>query len=171
MVDGINSFVYQYNGRGGFYVTLDLAARQIRSVEQLWSGGTLTNGFGRAQNNTEQDPNATILHPINARPSYFGSSYYRYSTPNASGHTGWLHQMTNATAMTNNASYGNSWPSWGSEQNTNNQSGMDIIVSCSPLYGVWFGDHGHDNGGLFGVGNDNGVGTAKANNLTLNYFS
>ena len=43
------------------------------------------------------------------------------------------------------------------------QHGMDIFVRVATDGILWVGDWGHDNGGMFGCGNDNYLGIAPTN--------
>ena len=43
------------------------------------------------------------------------------------------------------------------------QHGMDIFVRVAMDGILWVGDWGHDNGGMFGCGNDNYLGIAPTN--------
>ena len=43
------------------------------------------------------------------------------------------------------------------------QHGMDIFIRVATDGTLWVGDWGHDNGGLFGCGNDNYLGIASTN--------
>lgn len=45
----------------------------------------------------------------------------------------------------------------------NTQHGLDIFVRVGTDGILWVGDWGHDNGGMFGCGNDNQLGIAPTN--------
>lgn len=174
IVDGINSFVIMRDVSTGaannvYYVKLDLENRTILSIEQIKTN--MAPGFGREANTTEEDLVGNILHSVNARPTYFstGSWYYTNMGAYVPSFPGYIDNMEAGSAMAAQSSW-NTWPTHSNGyQNTNTQTGMDIIVSTRDGHPVYFGDHGHDNGGLFGVGNDTGVGTAPLNNLLIDY--
>ena len=43
------------------------------------------------------------------------------------------------------------------------QSGLDIFLKVDLTGNLWVGDWGHDNGGLFGCGNDDHLGSMRTN--------
>lgn len=173
IVDGFNSFVimrdtYSSAANNVFYVKLDLENRTIASIELIRT--TTLPGFGRESNLTEEDLNGNILHSVNGRPSYFsnGSWWHTHIGNSPTTYPGYVYNMEIGSMAAQSA--WNTWPTHSDGvQATNTQTGMDIIVSTREGYPVYLGDHGHDNGGLFGVGNDTGVGTAPMNNLLIDY--
>lgn len=141
--DGVNCFlIYRWGASSAYYIEMDLNTGQMLRYSSI--------PYSAGQNNgTEEDSNGTQLFAVNARSSFHAGGAF-YWTPLSSSTTGWRWAGGLATDTSN--SFGSS-----------TQSDMDVFGSIGSDNYVWFADWGHDDGGIFGVGNDSTLGTAKTN--------
>ena len=142
--DGVNCFmIYRWGAGTAAYVEIDLSNGTIYKSTTFSYNAALSNG-------TEEDAEGTQLFAVDGAVSYFsGGSFYWGST------TGWRFAsgLNNAYQVSVGAS---------------TQTDMDIFGSIDSSDGyVWISDWGHDDGGMFQVGNDSQLGTAKSNILLI----
>jgi len=140
--DGVNGFLcYRWGAGTAIEVRMNMVTGAILS--------TRTFGFSNTQNNpTEEDAFGTTLHAVDGGFSYLESTtFYVRDTP-------W-------TAASSYAS--GSVVTSGSAGGGNTQTDMDIFYSIDPDRYIWFGDWGHDDGGLYQIGNDSQLNVRKTN--------
>jgi hypothetical protein len=143
--DGVNCMLIgSWSQNTALYIELDLTTGRI------YKSQTIDYTPGYQYNPTEQDANGTALFAVNAKNAFHADGSFRYETLDDNYSVGWRF----AGGMTANGmqsiSIGNS-----------TQSDMDIFGSIDTNGNIWFADWGHDDGGLFGFGNDNTLGIAK----------
>lgn len=144
--DGVNMFLIYKTGQS-FAVegTVNLTTGVVTTINRSFSQSFF--------NTTEEDMIGAQLFALDGALSYQNSTSFNY-TPlnNASTTYGWRDITT--FSASNTAAIGT----------LATQTGMDIYGSIDTSDGyVWFADWGHDDGGLFNVGNDSQLGTAKSN--------
>lgn len=142
--DGVNSFlIWKVGMVTACIVTVDLSTGMIYSMTEV----TFSASFSNA---TEED--AVLgdqLFSIDGSPAYHSGGSFWY-TP--------LSDVTNLWRDVTTLSASNSFSIGASTQ-----SGQDVMSSIDSNGYVWFADWGHDDGGIFGVGNDSGLGTRQTN--------
>jgi hypothetical protein len=142
--DGVNCFmIYRWGQSTAAYVEIDLSNGTIYKHNTFSFNASLSNG-------TEEDSEGSQLFAIDGAISYLaGGTFYWGSS------TGWRF----ATGLTS---------AYTRAVGASTQTDMDIFGSIDANDGyVWFADWGHDDGGLFQVGNDSQLGTAKTNILHI----
>lgn len=143
--DGVSSFQI---GRWGssithYYIEVDLTTGQFLRYNSKTFSASQTNG-------TEEDSNGTQLFAVNAYVSYLSTGNFRWNNLSDTPSNAWRW----ATGLS-----GNNSATVGSGLDT--QYDMDIFGSIDNSNYVWFADWGHDNGGIFQVGNDNILGVCS----------
>jgi len=97
--------------------------------------------------NTEQDANSgDLLWTVNGKPAWYSSGRMHLGTGMAAN----VFQSSSSSAVSVAGS-------------GNTQHGLDIFIRVTTDGILWVGDWGHDNGGMFGCGNDNYLGIAPTN--------
>jgi hypothetical protein len=150
MSDGVNGFlIYRWGSGTAVEVRMNMVTGAIYSSRTLSFSATQTN-------TTEEDAFGSQLFTIDGAFSYYSDvTWYQDNVP-------WTSKS--------NRNMSNSWATGG----TNTQTDMDLFGSIDAGDAqVWFADWGHDNGGLFEVGNDQFLGVRKTNiyNLPNNYVA
>lgn len=146
MSDGINQFMIgRYNTTSCLRVTVNLSTGNLTITSV-----TLTNTPFQA-NSTEEDCVGTQLFTIDGDFSWHAFGTFWYSSLVAGGWKADLGGLFN-TSGRSNFSAGNS-----------TQTDMDVFGSIDANGYVWFADWGHDDGGLFGLGNDSQLNTRPTN--------
>lgn len=146
--DGVNSFMIgRHSSTTAVYVEMNLSNGTIYNWSQVNLGNTPSSSNG-----TEEDAFGNQLFAVNGTASVYAGSYFYW------GRTiGWRNFNGNwYPSDYANAYIGNS-----------TQTGMDVFGSVGADGYVWFADWGHDDGGLFGIGNDSDLGVRKTNILML----
>jgi hypothetical protein len=141
--DGVNQFMMgRYGSTNARIFTVNLATGFITSVAASLSTAPTQS------NVTEEDVIGTQLFSVDGVNTWHAGGQFRYG-----GTTGWK-ATTNIfnTTGTSTVAVGNS-----------TQTDMDIFGSVDASGAVWFADWGHDDGGLFGVGNDSQLGVRQTN--------
>jgi len=144
--DGVNMFlIYKIGQSYAVQGKVDLTTGTITTSLKLFSA-TFLNG-------TEEDAIGAQLFAVDGALTYQSGTSFCY-TPLNNTSTGWGWREISALSSYTSATIGS----------INTQTGMDIFGSIDALDGfVWFADWGHDDGGLFNVGNDSQLGTTKSN--------
>jgi hypothetical protein len=148
MSDGVNGFlIYRWGSGTAVEVRMNMVTGAIYSSRTLSFSATQTN-------TTEEDAFGSQLFTIDGAFSYYANvTWYQDNLP-------WTNKS--------NRNMSNSWATGGADTQTD----MDLFGSIdSGDAQVWFADWGHDDGGLFQVGNDQFLGVRKTNiyNLPNNY--
>jgi hypothetical protein len=142
--DGVNQFMIGRIGSTNARIfTVNLFTGELTSEAiTLTTAPTYSNG-------TEEDAFGSKLFAVDGVNTWHAGAQFRYS-----GTTGWksTRNIFN-TAGTQTVSAGT----------VNTQTGMDIFGSVDADGAVWFADWGHDDGGLFGIGNDDRLNIRKTN--------
>lgn len=145
--DSINQFlVGRFDSTTAYIVTVNLQTRLIENytaVELTVEPEML--------NYTEEDAIGVQLFAVN------GASSFQQDTFFYTGTIGWKVDPTPLSEVNKTAF---------SAGVISTQTGMDIITTIDGSGNVWFADWGHDNGGLFGIGNDDRLNLRKTN-ITL----
>ena len=148
MSDGINQFMI---GRWGS-ASARLFTANLSSGVLTSTAVTLAAAPSQA-NATEEDAVGTQLFSIDGLTSFHNGGTFYYG-----GSGGWKSGINPVgTGGKSSFAAGNS-----------TQSDMDIFGSIDSSGYVWFADWGHDDGGLFGVGNDSTLGTRPTNIQKVN---
>jgi hypothetical protein len=148
--DGINSFLIgRYGTATAMYCKVDLRQCTFTATLVTYPGNvTQSNG-------TEEDSIGTQLFTVDGFTTYHKDKNFYYS-----GLYTWL-DTTEAWSVGTSKAQFIAGP--GSTQATL-QTDMDIFGSIDTSdRSVWFSDWGHDDGGLYNVGNDTELGTRKTN--------
>jgi hypothetical protein len=148
--DGINSFlVGRYANTTAMYCKVDLRQNTFTATSITYpSTPTQSNG-------TEEDSIGTQLFTVDGFTTYHKDKNFYYS-----GLYTWLETNEPWSVGTSKAQF---VAGPGSTQATL-QTDMDIFGSIDASdRSVWFSDWGHDDGGLYNVGNDVELGTRKTN--------
>lgn len=146
--DQVNSFIIgRHNSINVLYVEMDLSTGTIHTW-QLLPELSLAPGYS---SNTEEDAFGNQLFAVNGAVTFHKNGMLYYG-----GTVGWrafteFNETNSSTAIGVDAF----------------QTGMDVFGSVGGDRYVWFADWGHDNGGLFGIGNDSDLGVRKTNILML----
>ena len=90
-----------------------------------------------------------LLWTVRGKPSFWSGGYFYLGTSMVQP---FYATLTNAAPPT---------MSDGVNQGTLTQTGLDIFLKVDSSGALWVGDWGHDNGGLFGCGNDNKLGAMR----------
>lgn len=141
--DGVNSFIVgRYGSTTAAYCTVDLSTGVITATALTVTAPSQANG-------TEEDILGTQLFLVDSRTTFHNGGIFYHGGPRywRSPSEAW----SNTSGMTTFAA-GNS-----------TQNDMDIFGSVDTSGFLWFADWGHDDGGLFGVGNDSQLGTRPTN--------
>jgi len=147
--DGVNQFII---GRFG--------STSAWRLEVNFETGTLTvldsityAAAPAMANATEEDAFGTQLFTVDNRVTFLnGVNYYYGGTNNWTSTVDWssITGKSSATAGTSST-----------------QTGMDGMSSVGTDRYVWIADWGHDDGGLFGIGNDDRLNTRKSNIIMI----
>lgn len=159
MSDGIKSFWLHHKNKT--YVLLCEMNYKTQSIQSDWinQGSSPEN---QLQQDVEEDMDGDQLFSLNGGSAWayqVGSgTVYKFHT-----YWGWRHKegirrtsgQNGEQSVTINGSY-------------TNQTGQDVCgtIKSTSDYRVTFVDHGHDNGGLFNFGNDDGLG-ARDTDITV----
>lgn len=153
--DGVNSVLVILGTAvtTGIYITFNLTTGLIISATNI----TFTDTFNwNVTNQTEQDTVGNQLFAIDGSTSYYRNLYFWYTTRSStsvgnSAIQSFLDGSLTANSPTNIGT-------------VDTQTGMDILTTIDAGDGyAYFVDWGHDNGGLFGFGDDNTLGYTKTN--------
>jgi hypothetical protein len=148
MSDGVNQFMI---GRWGS-ASARLFTANLSSGVLTSTATTLASAPGQA-NGTEEDAVGTQLFSIDGLTSFHNGGTFYYG-----GSGGWKSGINPVgTGGKSSFAAGNS-----------TQSDMDLFGSIDSSGYVWFADWGHDDGGLFGQGNDNVLGVRPTNIRQVN---
>lgn len=163
--DGVNcALLGSWYGTKAAYVSFDLTTGLLYDYEIIDY-----DAMQYPSNQTEEDTEGSQLFAINAKNSFHenGSFYmnslegtFYMSDPYNDADAGWRFKRGNIfnTANMMSTTLGNS-----------TQSDRDVFGSIDPTTKqVWFADWGHDDGGIFGKGNDNTLGIQKTKIRMLN---
>jgi hypothetical protein len=148
--DGVNSVlvIRCLNGSSttsGMYLTFNLTTGVMISATSVSFVDTFTH-----YNTTEEDAIGNQLFAIDGSTSYYRNLNFYYSS-----------RTVNTWSFLDGAATANSATSIGT---IDTQTGMDILTSIDAGDGyAYFVDWGHDNGGLFGFGDDSALGYTKTN--------
>ena len=143
MSDGVNQFMIgRWSSASARLFTANLSSGVLTSTAvTLAAAPTQANG-------TEEDAVGTQLFSIDGLTSFHNGGTFYYG-----GSGGWKSGINPVgTGGKSSFSAGNS-----------TQSDMDLFGSIDSSGYVWFADWGHDDGGLFGQGNDNVLGVRPTN--------
>jgi hypothetical protein len=139
--DGVNCFmIYKWSNANATYAEINLSTGEMFNVS--------TYAFSASQfNGTEEDAQGSQLFAVDGSFSYAanGSFYWGFSA-------GWRWQSSITS------------PPYSTGIGASTQHDMDLFGSIDASDNrVWFADWGHDDGGIFQVGNDSQLGVAKTN--------
>lgn len=107
----------------------------------------LSNPDWTAMYSEEDYIGGDLLWTVKGKPSWYSSQYFYLGT---SMQQPFLPTLTDQALPP--------YPGNGATQ-----SGLDIFLKVDSAGALWAGDWGHDNGGMFGCGNDNQLGAMKTN--------
>lgn len=164
--DGISSVTI---GRRIAYATDDMQCAVVLSFD--WSSPTYDSSMlsatanttrlsippnGRWMDTEEDHMGGDLLWTVLGKPSYFSNCQMLLGSSMLNPFLTFRSDPVTATSST---------PIAGSSTSgtCNSQSGMDIFLKVDLTGNLWAGDWGHDNGGLFGCGNDNHLGSMRTN--------
>lgn len=143
--DGVNQFlIYRYNTTNAYLCTVDLTTRTVTATSV-----TVTSRAPNGVNQTEEDALGDTLYTVDGTLNWLESTVYYYG-----GTLDW---------KTNTNPFNTSGKSTFSAGTINTQTGLDIWGSIDSNGFVWFADWGHDDGGLFNIGNDSQLNTRQTN--------
>ena len=151
MSDGINGFwIGRYSRSNAKYFEIDLTDGSVHFQETIQFSTNLSHPGGGLD--TEEDPFGDQLFALNGAISYNGvNGTYNLGY---NGNTGWR-------------SWDGSFSNYGQSTNTSTQSttqsGLDCFASIDSSNRLYFGDWGHDNGGMYNIGNDSDLGMRRTN--------
>ena len=141
--DGVNQFLIgRYNNSTAYLVTVDLATNTVSAV-------TRAINLPSQINPTEEDAIGTQLFAVDGVATWNQNATYYYG-----GTSDW---------KTNTNVFNTSGKSTFSSGSLVTQTDMDIWGSIDANGNVWFADWGHDDGGLFNIGNDDRLNTRPTN--------
>lgn len=147
--DGVNQFaIGRYGSQSARLCTVNLSTGVITSSAITWA---VTPS---QVNVTEEDAVGTQFFTVDGTMSFHnGGTFY------SGGTRPWKDQTDSPVSTSGKVTF---------SAGASTQTDMDIFGSIdgSDRY-VWFADWGHDDGGLFGVGNDDRLGTRKTNIIHL----
>ena len=142
--DGVNQFLIgRYGNTTSYLVTVDLTTNTVSA-----SSFILTTSPSQT-NTTEEDAIGTQLFTVDGVANWCSGTIYYYG-----GTADW---------KINNNIFNTSGRLVFSAGSVNTQTDMDIWGSIDANGYLWFADWGHDDGGLFNVGNDSQLGTRQTN--------
>jgi hypothetical protein len=153
--DGVNSFrIYRYGQSSAIDIVVDLLNNTILSQTTVSFSASLTNS-------TEEDAFGDLLYTIDGSITYHSNVVFYYTLGSTTSGIGWRDATNYTSGSLTTITAGS----------LNTQTGMDIFYSIDNDRYVWFGDWGHDDGGLFNIGNDDRFNIRKTNiyHLTDNY--
>ena len=102
-------------------------------------------------NSTEEDSNGCQLFAVNGCWAWYADLNFYWTAKNTSTAYGWRFVSSRGSSTSNSIG------------SVNTQTQADIMSSIDATDNrVWFADWGHDDGGLFNVGNDFNLGIAKS---------
>ena len=159
--DGVNQFIIGRYGTeaapvtAAFFCKVDLTTGVITATTINYSSNILHPNY--TTNNTEEDAVGDQLFTVDCFNTFLGERIFYYQ-----GSTVWNNITTNPFNTTGKSAF-TAGPGSGNPAAAT-QSGLDIFgsVDDADRY-VWFADWGHDNGGLYNVGDDVELGTRKTN--------
>jgi hypothetical protein len=144
MSDGVNQFMIgRYGNTSCLRITVNLLTGTL-TVTPI----TLTNTPSQ-NNSTEEDCVGTQLFTVDGDFTWYANGNFWYGGTVAGGWKNNISGLFNTSGKSNFFA-GNS-----------TQTDMDIFGSIDNTGFLWFADWGHDDGGLFGVGNDSQLGTRQ----------
>jgi hypothetical protein len=148
--DGVNTFILGTPSKFQFVLcTVNLETGEITVSQRTWAAGA--TGPTHDLMTTEEDAIGSQLFTCDNRVTYHDTTVLYYG-----GTYNWLSDNSLGLWWNNSnrsvATIGNQ-----------TQTGWDVWGSIDADGYVWFADWGHDDGGLFGVGNDDRLGTRKTN--------
>lgn len=149
ITDGFGQGIIGRNGHQGLYFEVD------------WTTGILVNTslktttFDRLAS-TEEDIWGDVLHTVIGQKMIVGNGYIYHTsglngsnTSISSAHANWKSDYGANTSNLGSHQY------FTTKSSGNSQHGMDLWAYIDSGNNVYFGDWGHDDGGVFGQGNDN----------------
>jgi hypothetical protein len=143
--DGVNQFlIYRYSTTNAYLCTVDLSTNTISAVAV-----TVTSRATSGANATEEDAVGTQLFTVDGTLNWCENTTYYYG-----GALDWK-TNTNPFNISDKLTF--------TAGTINTQTDLDIWGSIDSTGFLWFADWGHDNGGLFNVGNDSQLGTRPTN--------
>jgi hypothetical protein len=149
VTDGVNSVTVGRRSASALtcltVLTFDWSASTYTS-SMMTASSTVTSGMNNPPNwhGTEQDSmGGDVLWTVQGKPCFYSDGRLRLGTSMLQPFL--LHSSSIITC-----------PSSG---NCNTQHGMDIFLKVDTSGTLHVGDWGHDNGGMFGCGNDNQLGS------------
>jgi hypothetical protein len=147
--DGVNQFVIgRWGSQNARLCTVNLSSGVITSTAITWSAAP------SQANQTEEDAVGTQLFTVDGTMTFHSGGVF-YS----GGTRPWKNQNDSPVSTAGKATF---------SAGSNTQTDMDVFGSIdgTDRY-MWIADWGHDDGGLFGVGNDSTLGTRKTNIIHL----
>lgn len=158
--DSINSFFIGVWGTNrAKYIEVNLTNGTIYVTTNVTFSNTMTIAGGNI--NTEEDPFGDQLFSINGAISYYGHN----------DSTLFIFGGTNGWRNINGNKFSDDCSSMNASGLSTTQTGMDIVTTIDTSRRVYFGDWGHDNGGIYGFGDDNQLGLRRTNIRKLNSTS
>jgi hypothetical protein len=142
--DGVNQFIVgRWNTTAAILCTVNLSTGVITTTSITWAATASQNNL------TEEDAVGTQLFTVDGTMSFHSGGIFYYG-----GTRPWKDVTASPVSTSGKSTFaaGNS-----------TQTDMDIFGSIGTDRYVWFADWGHDDGGLFTVGNDSQLGTRKTN--------
>ena len=156
--DGVNQFIIGRYGTEAapvytaFFCTVNLTTGVMINSPLNYSGNVLHPNY--TSNNTEEDAVGEQLFTVDCFNTFLNGTTFYYQGPKV---------WNDITGLAFNST-GKSGFTAGAPGIAGTQSGTDIFGSVDSVdRSVWFADWGHDNGGLYNVGDDNELGTRKTN--------
>jgi hypothetical protein len=145
--DGVSMFIiYRVGQSQGVQGSVDFTTGTITTTEVTFSAA---QAYG-----TEEDAIGNQLFAIDGDVSYYTNLTYRYSLLSVSNRVGWRDRTSLTSPGYDSINVGS----------VDTQTGMDILSTIDAVDNyAWFCDWGHDNGGLFNVGNDSILSMVKTN--------
>lgn len=141
--DGVNQFLIgRYGNSTAYLVTVDLTTNTVSANSIGIVAPTQTNL-------TEEDAVGTQLFAVDGVASWMQGTTYYYG-----GTLDWK-TNTNVFNLSGKLTF--------TAGTLNTQTDMDIWGSIDTNGYVWFADWGHDDGGLFNIGNDDRLNTRQTN--------
>jgi hypothetical protein len=137
-----------------FFCKVNLTTGVITATAITYGNNVIYPSY--VTNNTEEDAVGTQLFAIDCFNTFIaGTTFYYQGTNVWNSTTGTPFDLTGKSTFTAGPGPGNT--------GVGTQTDLDIFGSVDADRSVWFADWGHDNGGLYNVGNDVELGTRKTN--------
>ena len=150
--DGVNQFIIgRYGVTSAFFCKVDLTTGAITATAITYSSSVAYY----VSAGTEEDPIGDQLFTVDCFTTFNRETTFYYGGTKAwNDTTGMPFDLTGKSTVTSGP---------GVPSGQTQQSGIDLFGSVDSNGFVWMADWGHDNGGLFNVGNDIELGTSPTN--------